>query len=235
MSESGALSTALLSLKTQVIDFRFHYPLEIVPDSGTAQSLSYYLYSDQLSWKVLRLDDYGVAQALFRMTGVQYWPGFVAWYGMVHLGHYLRTGQESELAIFLNQVDWLEKHAVVRSDGSVVWVMNFDYPVGGIVQKAPWVSAHAQGFCISALVRGWRITKKPRLYELLKGSSLVFTQDHRHGGIRIPLEQGSLYTEMPGGPLPGILDGFMTSLLGLYDLFVETRDPAVEQLFLDGM
>jgi len=235
MPERSALSCALLALKNQFIDFRFDYPLESVPNSGTAQSLSYYLYSDRLSWETLRLDDFGVAQAWFRMVGRQYWPGFVAWYGMVHLGHYLRTGDKNELAIFLTQIDWLEKRAVVRPDGSVVWTMNFDYPVGGMIQKAPWVSAHAQGFAISALVRAWRITRNPRTYELLKGSSFVFAQDHRAGGIRIPLQKGALYTETPGGPVPGILDGFLTSLLGLYDLFIETRDPTVEQLFLDGI
>jgi len=235
MSEHSAFSCALLALKNQFIDFRFDHPLEIVPNSGAPQSLSYYLYSDQLSWKVLRLDEFGIAQAWFRMTGTQYWPAFVAWYGMVHLGHYLRTGDTAELEIFLKQVDWLEKRAVVRSDESVVWTMNFDYPVCGIVEKAPWVSAHTQGFCISALVRAFRITRNPRLYQLLEGCSAVFTQDHRNGGVRIPLSEGALYTEVPGGPTPGILDGFMTALLGLYDLFVETGNPQVQRLFLDGI
>ena len=154
---------------------------------------------------------------------------------MVHLGHYLRTSDENELAIFLWQIDWLEKRAVVRPDGSIVWTMNFDYPVGGIVQKAPWVSAHAQGFVISALVRAWRITRSPRIFELLRASSLVFAQDHRAGGIRIPLPGGALYTESPGAPPPGILDGFLTSLLGLHDLFVETGNPQVQQLLRDGI
>jgi hypothetical protein len=235
MPERSALSCALLALKSQFIDFSFDYPLEIVPNSGTPQSLSYYLYSDRLSWEALRLDEFGIAQAWFRMTGTQYWPGFVAWYGMVHLGHYIRTGDTSELEIFLKQADWLEKRAVVRPDGSVVWTMNFDYPVDGVLEKAPWISAHAQGFCISALVRAWRITRDPRLYRLLEGCSAIFAQDHRAGGIRIPLREGALYTEVPGGPTPGILDGFMTSLLGLYDLWIETQDPQVEKLFRDGI
>jgi hypothetical protein len=235
LSEHGEVSCALLALKKQLIDFHFHYPLDIVPNSGTPESLSYYLYSDRLSWEALRLDDFGIAQTWFRMTGRQYFPGYIAWYGLVHLGHYLRTGRDSELAIFLNQVDWLEKRAAVRPDGSVVWTMNFDYPMGGMIQRAPWVSAHAQGFCISALVRAWRITRNRHLLELLEGSSKIFAQDHRDRGIRVPLREGSLYTEVPGGPVPGILDGFMTSLLGLYDLFVETGNPEVQQLFFDGI
>jgi hypothetical protein len=46
---------------------------------------------------------------------------------------------------------------------------------------------------------------------------------------------GAIYLEIPGGPLPGILDGFLTSLLGLYDLFVETGDGEVEDLFREGI
>jgi len=40
---------------------------------------------------------------------------------------------------------------------------------------------------------------------------------------------------VPGGPSPGILDGFMTSLLGLYDLLVETQDAEVKRLFTEGI
>jgi hypothetical protein len=53
--------------------------------------------------------------------------------------------------------------------------------------------------------------------------------------VRNPLSSGALYNELPGEPIPGILDGFMSSLLGLYDLFVETDDPAVGKLFDDGI
>ena len=65
MPERGAFSCALLALKNQFIDFRFKHPLEIVPDSGTRESLSYYLYSDRLSWEAVRLDDFGIPQAWF--------------------------------------------------------------------------------------------------------------------------------------------------------------------------
>jgi hypothetical protein len=44
-----------------------------------------------------------------------------------------------------------------------------------------------------------------------------------------------VYTEVPGLPAPGILDGFMRSLLGLYDLYVETGDPKVSELFMQGL
>jgi hypothetical protein len=222
-------------LKKEIFGFRFDYPLHTVPESLAKDSLHYYLYSDALAWEALRLDSSGIPKAWYRVTGAVYWPAYIAWYGLVQLGHYLRRGDEANLSSFLKQVAWLEKNAVVRSDGAVVWPMNFDYPNGAIVLKAPWVSAYTQGLVISALVRAWRLTKRPELLDLLKNSAKVFELDVKDSGVRVSFEGHTLYTETPGGPIPGILDGFMTSLIGLYDLYVETEEPIVGRLFEEGI
>jgi len=181
------------------------------------------------------LDSEGVPRAWYRSTGAVYWPSYIAWYGLIQLGHYLRRGQEENLRAFHTQVGWLERNAVVRSDGAVVWPMNFDYPCGLVTLKAPWISAYTQGLVISALVRAWRLTKRPELMEMLRKSALVFGLEVKDSGVRVLLDGHALYTEVPGGPPPGILDGFMTSLLGLYDLYVETWDPEVGRLFSEGI
>jgi len=232
---SGALECALRALKKEIFEFRFDYPLYNVPESFAEDSLHYYLYSDALAWEALRMDPSGIPKAWYRVTGAVYWPAYVAWYGLVQLGHYLRCGNEANLNSFLKQVFWLEKNAVVRSDGAVVWPMNFDYPNGAVLLKAPWISAYTQGLVISALVRAWRLTKRPELMGLLKGSAKVFELDVEDCGVRILLEGRTLYTETPGGPIPGILDGFLTSLIGLYDLYVEAEDPVVGRLFEEGI
>ena len=230
-----ALRIALRALKKEILGFSFAYPIQAVPEGAVKDSLHYHLYSDALSWEALRLDPEGIPRAWYRTTGAVYWPGYIAWYGMVNLGHYLRRGEDQHLKIFLKQADWLEQKAVVRSDGAVVWPMNFDYPSGALTLKAPWISAYAQGLVMSALVRAWRLTKRPALLELLQGSAKVFDLDVKDSGVRIPLDGHALYTEVPGGDPPGILDGFMTSLVGLYDLYAETGDPDVGRIFQDGI
>jgi len=132
-------------------------------------------------------------------------------------------------------VDWLEKSATVRKDGAVVWSNPFDLLEGATLLCAPWLSADTQGKVISALVRAHRLTKRAGLLELLRGSSRIFELTLEDGGVRIPLTRGALYTERPGTPLPVILDGFQTALLGLYDLAMETKDPRVEKLFREGI
>jgi hypothetical protein len=113
--------------------------------------------------------------------------------------------------------------------------MNFDCYEGGVLMKAPWISAHSQGLAISALVRAWRLTRRPAVMDILLKATRVFERPVEEGGIRVPLPSGALYMEIPGGPLPGIMDGFMTSLLGLYDLWLDTKDPVVHRLFGNGI
>jgi hypothetical protein len=232
---SGSLRYAIRALHREIFQFRFDYPLEIVPEAGPKESLHYYLYSEKLSWSVMSMDSAGIPRARGRLTGEVYKPAYIAWWGLVNLGHFLRHKDEASRDVFLNQLNWLEFHAVKRADGAVVWPNPFDCVQGATVLKAPWVSAYDQGMVISALVRGYRLTRRPQLLDLLEQACKIFELEVSENGVRISLGSSALYAELPGGPSPGILDGFMTSLLGLYDLFVETGDRKVEQLFEQGI
>jgi len=232
------LKCALRTLSEEIAGFRFDYPIMQVPEAGPKESLHYYLYkyaeTPRLQ-RVIRLDPNGVAQEWGRGTGLVYRPASIAMYGIANLSKYLRTRSDIYLNIFLRQVDWLEQAALIRHDGAVVWTNDFDYYDPPIALKASWVSANVQGFVMSALVRGWRITRRPRLLELLQSSARVFELDCEHGGVRVEAEGHVVYTETPGLPAPGIMDGFMRSLLGLYDLYIENGDRKVYDLFMEGI
>lgn len=230
-----SLRYAVRALRREILEFRFAYPLDIDLAAGPKDSLHYYLYSEKLSWSVMSMDPTGVPRARNRLTGTVYKPAYIAWWGLVNLGHYLRHHDEPSRDAFLRQVDWLEANAVVRPDGAVVWMNRHDCLQGKTFLKAPWVSAYDQGLAISALVRGFRLTRKPELLQLLRGAGRVFEQTIPEGGVRECVASGSLYHELPGQANPGILDGFLTSLLGLYDLYVETGDAAAKKLFEDGI
>jgi len=232
------LKYALSTLHEEIIQFRFDYPLLIVNEAGPKESLHYYLHKYKKTpppKAVLRLDSQGIAQVSGRITGLVYRPAFVANYALGNLYEYLQQQDDEYLAIFLNQVDWLQQHAVIREDGAAVWPHNFDLQEGPVRLRAPWLSCNVQGLVISALVRAWRITRNPRLLELLERSSRIFELDCARNGIRVRVDGHIVYTEVPGLPAPGIMDGFMTSLLGLYDLYVEMGEPKVYQLFCDGV
>lgn len=221
-------------MRTEILGFRFEYPLEIDPAAGPKNSLHYYIYSDALSWSCMKLDSSGIPRYCNRVIGECYHPAYIAWYGLVNLGHHLRKKDPYSLNTFLKQVRWLEDHAVRRADGAVVWPALYDWQEGKIHLKAPWISSYIQGLVISALVRGWRVTGRREILELLSKSTAVFEIDVTRGGVRNLVGDHILYAENPGYPPPGPLDGFMTCLLGLYDLFVETDDARVGRMFFDG-
>ena len=230
-----SLQCALGALYQEILGFRFNYPLDVVEEAGPKGSLEYYLYSDRLSWSVMRMDTAGVPRVRGRLYGEVYKPGYIAWWGLVNLGHYLRNNVESSRETFLRQVDWLEGHAEMGPAGSVTWPNRYHSLEGHTPLKAPWVSSHDQGLAISALVRGYRLTRKPQLLDLLRGAHVIYRVETRHGGLRAPVKGGAIYVERPGTPVPGILDGFLTSLLGLHDLWIETGNPEVESLFREGL
>ncbi len=92
-----------------------------------------------------------------------------------------------------------------------------------------------QGVVISALIRAYRLLKEDELLDLCEKASLVFTSTVEEGGVKTFDNGYTLYEEYPAYPLPRILDGFLFSLLGLYDLAVETNSQKVKDLFCDGI
>lgn len=231
----GSVWWAARALHGEVIGFRFAYPLEAVPDAGSRESLHYHVFSERLFFDVMELDPEGIPVQRSRIFGKTYNPAYVAWYGLMSLERSLRTADSAGHRAFLTQVEWLVTHHVARDDGSVVWPYTFDWQEGDCLLAAPWISAMAQGLAVSALVRGYRITAQPQLLELARTATRVFDKSVEAGGVRT-LEGGHvLYEEYPGDPAPRVLDGFLFSLLGLYDLFAQTGDPRVYQLFHDGL
>jgi len=231
----GPVWWAIRALGKELLGFRFDYPLEGVPTAGPRDSLHYYVYSERLFFDAMELDAEGIPVQRSRTFGPAYNPSYVAWYGLMSLERELRGRDPAGSRVFLRQMEWLLAHAVRWNDGSLVWPYTFDLHEGRCVLKAPWICAMAQGLAISVLVRGYRLTGRQGLLDLCQSATRVFERSVEDGGVRT-LEAGhALYEEYPGYPLPRVLDGFLFSLLGLYDLFAQTNDPRIHRLFTDGI
>lgn len=223
-----------MALRRELLGFRFDYPVEAVPAAGSRESLHYYVYSHRLFFDAMEQDGDGIPVHRSR-TLRTYNPAYVAWYALTSLERWLREDNAEGRRIFLRQVNWLETHAVQRADHSVVWPLTFDWQEGACALKAPWISAMVQGLVISSLVRGYRLTGERRLLDLGRRATRVFTQLVEDGGVRTIEAGGAVYEEYPGFPLPRVLDGSLFGLLGLYDLWVETNDGDVSDLFTAGI
>jgi hypothetical protein len=229
------LGWAARALHAELSGFRFDFPIETVAAAGPRDSLRYYVYSDRLFFDVMELDTQGVPVQRHWAYGEGYNPAYVAWYGLMTLERQLRGLDPAGAQTFLKQVAWLAGHGVRRDDEAVVWHYPVDWWEGPCLLKAPWISAMGQGLAISALVRGYRITGDRRLLDVSRAAARVFDKSIEDGGVRTLEDGHALYEEYPGYPLARVLDGFLFSLLGLYDLATETGDGAVSDLFARGV
>jgi len=229
------LHYAVRALKRELFGFRFDYPLEAIQEAGPVDSLHYYVYSDHLFLDDLEFDRNGIAMKHYRAQGLQYNPLFIAWWGLVNLERYLKTADGECLKKFFLQVEWLKSNAVTRDDGAVVWPCYFDWQEGLCKFQSPWISAMYQGMVISALVRAYRVGGDKGLLVLCEQAAQVFEKRIEDGGVRTIQQGGVLYEEYPGFPLARVLDGFLVSLLGLFDLWIETQNVTIQRLFDDGV
>jgi len=227
---------AARALWREATGFRFLYPVEAVTAAAQRRSLRYHVYSERLFFDAMKLDAHGVPIQRSRLFGETYNPAYVAWYGLVSLERWQRGLDTEGAARFSRQADWLVRHAVRRDDGAVVWPYTFDWREGRCQLTAPWICAMAQGLAISVLVRAYRLGRGGRLLlDLARAATHVFEKGLEDGGVRTLEHGGALYEEYPGYPLPRVLDGFLFSLLGLWDLAAQTSERRVQQLFADGI
>lgn len=231
----SALAWALRAVRRELLGFRFDYPVEAVPEALRPGALHYYIRSDRLFLDDLVFDSEGVPMKQYRTVGRQYNPLFIAWWGLVNLDRHLRDGDGPSLERFFTQVWWLKEQAVEREDGAVIWPCRFDWQEGWCRLTAPWFSAMYQGVVISALVRAYRLNGDAALLTLCEKGTRVFELAVGEGGVRTLQDGRVLYEEYPGYPLARVLDGFLFSLLGLYDLLAETSALRVFRLFSEGL
>ena len=226
---------AVRALRRELFEFRSDYPLEAVDIAGTHDSLHYYIWSQHLFLEDLIFDDVGVPRKNYRAQGPQYNPLFVAWWGLFNLQKYLRHDDQRGLQKFMVQLEWLKLNGVHRKDGAVVWPCYFDWQEGFCRLRTPWISAMYQGVVISTLIRGYRLTGDQALLDLCKKATVVFHQTIEDGGVQSLVNGQILYEEYPGYPLARVLDGFLFSLLGLYDFAVQSNTIEARGLFDQGV
>lgn len=89
----------------------------------------------------------------------------------------------------------------------------------------------AQGLAISALVRAHRLKPDRAYIALARRAARPFTQTIHDGGLQSRGRAGPILEEYPCDPPPRVLDGTAFAMLGLYDIALETADPALLDLF----
>ncbi|MEA2312051.1 MAG: hypothetical protein QOE28_2019 [Solirubrobacteraceae bacterium] len=127
-------------------------------------------------------------------------------------------------------VDELLPLAAERA-GGVAWEYYFPYRAG----QAPWVSSLAQGTALQALSRAaTRLKRTDEVFPVTSRALTIF-QTAAPEGVRVPAGAGVHYAQYSFEPGLRILNGFLQSLVGLYDYARLAKDPTAQQLYADGV
>ena len=156
-----------------------------------------------------------------------YFPINIAQYGFILHAQYMENKDEKILENLLNIIKKLDELKTVEN-GYCVWWHNY-YSARYDLQP-PWASAMAQGELMSLYLRIYQITNDEKLLETAKQAYSFLKIDFKDGGVRRLDQNNDLWFEEYPSQQPSlVLNGFIYTLFGLYDLYRVTKDEDVKK------
>lgn len=113
--------------------------------------------------------------------------------------------------------------------GGIAWEYMFQFD-GGL---PPWTSGLSQGTALQVFSRAWSVTHE-QIYLTAAQQALGIFEQPPPVGVRVATPAGAHYLEYTYAPSERILNGFIQSLVGLYEYTKLTKDPLGQQLFEAG-
>lgn len=181
----------------------------------------------------VQLDENGIP--MVNRSGVYvYNPVTISQWGLQEYSYYVLRNNAANAQNAIKAADWL----LANQDSSTgIWYYNFDFTVAkmGVTLYAPWGSAMAQGQAISLLTRVYAYTQDNRYLVASELALEPLKIDVADGGLTTDFFGHPYYEEYPTTPPSFTLNGFMFTLLGLYDLATIIPDSEALNLFNTGM
>ena len=143
----------------------------------------------------------------------------------------------AHMQFFNYAAKWLLKHQDEKGGWPIMVTRRL---AQGLLELAPgWYSAMAQGQAMSLLARAYIQTKERQYLDAALNAIKLFDIPSKRGGVRAMfMDKRAWYEEYPTTPSSFVLNGFIYSLIGLYDLksIVPHKHAAeVERLYNTGM
>lgn len=163
-----------------------------------------------------------------------YNPVSIAQFGLQYYSYYMKSGDKDNIKPMITAADWLVYNQD-RKTGK--WLYNFPFNVGGmdIRLESGWSSAMGQGQAISLLVRAYSLTKDGRYIQAAELGLEPLKVDVKNDGLTRYIDGHPYYEEYPTNPPSYALNGFMFTLLGLYDLSYIKPESEATRLYNEGM
>lgn len=150
----------------------------------------------------------------------------------------LTVASSEHMDHFFAAAEWLVNNAHVHSGGWPIPVRR-KIAAGVTDLKPGWFSAMSQGHAISLLSRAYHRSGDVKYLQAAKKALYVLDVPAENGGVRAMwLDKYVWYEEYPTKPSLFVLNGFIYTLLGLYDLHVIEDEHSIslaKKMFDDGM
>lgn len=148
---------------------------------------------------------------------------------------FLETNEEKYKISFLKHANWLCENQEIYNEIAGVWIIKYPIYLYGITKNS--VSAMTQGMGISTLTRAYQLTNNEKYLVTAKNAVDVFSKNVLKGGVfRRITDNFICYEEYSTLERPScVLNGFITALLGLYDLTIISNYSLALTLYNQGM
>ncbi|MEA2030459.1 MAG: D-glucuronyl C5-epimerase family protein [candidate division Zixibacteria bacterium] len=190
--------------------------------------LAYYLNQSRRADYDGLFDDKGIPLHQ-RSDRTDYHPVSICFYGLGHLELYRKYKNEKNLGKFLKVAQWL----VTQQTEDGTWLSPF--PMKKFNLHGAHTSAMTQGLAISCLSRASLLEREDRFIEAAITALSPFHKGLKDRGLTSQFNGYSFYEEYPAFPLRHVLNGFIYTLWGLYDLTRIHHHTDAEKLYQVGV
>lgn len=227
--------TTILFLSVVVSSSHASCPAVKYPALTSKQSTDYMLSKGTFS---LNKDGVVVFDYGNRYGGLGKWenPYFVSNFANSYYWEYFQSGCKD--ALFLEKFIIQAKHLLNSAEmiGEVaLWRYPFDNDAYGL--KKGWISGIGQSRIAGVLYRAAIVTGDERYKKTADSAMKVYLKALREGGV-VTVEEGVTWIEEapdPGGNSYKVLNGHITAVAGLVDIYEITKDQVWKDLYEQGI
>ena len=164
-------------------------------------------------------------------SGLCYNITFICHFALYHHSRYVKFGRASDLMLFIHVSNWILEHGEETDES---FLFPHAYPYARL--SPPWISALGQGRILSVLARAYELSGDDRYLSVARKAMKPFEVGVSEGGVQARFPDGGIaFEEYPGREPNIVLNGFITSLVGLYDLSETGKAHRASELFIQGV
>lgn len=181
-------------------------------------------FSDRIKENYWIFDDKGIPKA--HSPNLSYNPTGISGYGYGLLELYDMTKERKYLIEFKKIADWLVNNQEKETIDNMQCGLWYYYDT-----NPPWISAMAQGQCISILTRAYKLFQDDKYINACNIGINPFYIHEKDGGV-YSIDQGYIFLEeYPNKSSKHVLNGFIYAILGIWDYYNVSSDKKAHNLF----